>query len=172
VERTARYRMTTFGVRELEQSHRPWVKQLLETEWGGSTVVSRGRVHNAAQLPGYIALASDRPVGLATYRIDGDACELVTLNSLEEGSGIGSALVSAVKKVATSAGCRRLWLITTNDNMQALRFYQMRGFRLVALHRDALEKSRKLKPSIPLIGKDGIQLKDELELELDLQPLD
>jgi Acetyltransferase (GNAT) family len=64
------------------------------------------------------------------------------------------------------AGCRRVWLITTNDNLRALRFYQRRGFRLVAVHPDALARSRELKPSIPEIGLDGIPLRDELELEL------
>lgn len=160
--------MTTFEIQALENSYRPWVRQLLKAEWGGHIVISRGRVHDASQLPGFIALEGNRPLGLVTYRIDGDACELVTLNSLTHGIGIGSALVSEIKDIATSAGCRRLWLITTNDNTRALRFYQKNGFRLVALHRDALEESRKLKPSIPLIGTDGIQLRDELELEIGL----
>lgn len=172
VQETNREPMITFEIQVLENSCRPWVRQLLEAEWGGSIVVSRGRVHDASHLPGFIALDGNRPVGLVTYRIDGDACELVTLNSLVPGVGIGSALVSEVKDLATAAGCRRLWLITTNDNTQALRFYQKSGFRLVALHRDALEESRKLKPTIPLVGKDGIQLRDELELEIGLLRMD
>jgi DNA-3-methyladenine glycosylase I len=73
-----------------------------------------------------------------------------------------------VKKVARQSGCRRLWLVTTNDNLNALRFYQKRGFALVAVHRNALEISRKLKPEIPLIGADGIPLRDEIELEITL----
>ena len=77
-----------------------------------------------------------------------------------------SAEIEAVKEVACKAGCRRLWLITTNDNLNALRFYQKRGFALVAVHRNALEISRKFKPEIPLIGADGIPLRDEIELEM------
>jgi hypothetical protein len=50
--------------------------------------------------------------------------------------------------------------------MNALRFYQKRGFVLVAVHRNALEQSRKLKPEIPLIGDDEIPLRDEIELEM------
>ena len=160
--------MTTFEIRVLENSDRSWARQLLEAEWGGNIVVSRGRVHDASQLPGFIALDGTRPLGLVTYRIDADACELITLNSLTHGIGIGSALVSEVKEIARAAGCRRLWLITTNDNTRALRFYQKNSFRLVALHRDALEESRELKPSIPLVGLNGIQLRDELELEIAL----
>jgi N-acetylglutamate synthase-like GNAT family acetyltransferase len=105
-------------------------------------------------------------VGLVTYRLAEGECELVTINSQRPGAGIGSALLEAVKEAAQKGGCRRLWLITTNDNLEALRFYQLRGFALVAVHRNALEASRRLKPQIPKVGQHGIPLRDELELEL------
>lgn len=111
-------------------------------------------------------MRGNEPVGLATYHLDGDSCEIVTLDSLVEGRGIGSALVAEIEKAATAAGCRRLWLVTTNDNLAALRFYQKRGFVLVAVHPNALEQSRQLKPSIPTVGVDGIPLRDEIELEM------
>ena len=158
----------TFEIRDLAEVDRSWVKEFIEVEWGGSTVVSRGQVHNPSSLPGFIALDSDRPVGLVTFNIDDKSCELVTLNSFKEGMGIGAALVESVVVNAKEAGCHRLWLITTNDNTGALRFYQKTGFRLIAVHRDALEESRKLKPTIPLIGLDGIPIRDELELEIRL----
>ena len=79
--------------------------------------------------------------------------------------GVGTALLDAVRDAAVQAGCRRIWLITTNDNLRALGFYQKRGYRLVAVHRDALQRSRELKPSIPLVSPDGIPLRDEIELE-------
>ncbi len=88
------------------------------------------------------------------------------MNSLLEGRGIGSALVEAVIKVAVNASCKRIWLITTNDNLTALRFWQKRGFSLVAVHRNAIEESRRLKPEIPLKGEHGIPIKDEIELEM------
>lgn len=109
-----------------------------------------------------------KAVGLVTYRIDGYECEIVTLDSLVEGMGIGSALVGAVKAAAVSAKCNRIWLITTNDNLTALRFYQKRGFVLAAVYPNALEQSRKLKPEIPFVGRHGIQLRDEIELEMRL----
>jgi hypothetical protein len=63
-----------------------------------------------------------------------------------------------------------VWLVTTNDNTAAIRFYQRRGWDLVALHRDALDRSRELKPAIPRTGDDGIALRHELELERRLLP--
>ncbi len=62
-------------------------------------------------------------------------------------------------------GCRRLHVVTTNDNVDALRFYQKRGFVLCELRRDAITAGRRLKPTIPWLGTYGIPLRDELELE-------
>ena len=88
------------------------------------------------------------------------------MNSLKENIGIGSALLDAVKDAAKKQGCKLLWLITSNDNTHALKFYQKYGLKLVAVHRDAIAKSRRLKPEIPLTGKDGIEIRDEIELEM------
>jgi ribosomal protein S18 acetylase RimI-like enzyme len=156
---------TIVRIRPFEEADREWATELLAREWGDVTVVSRGRVHDPMRLPGFVAERDGEPVGLVTYYVDGDACELVTLNSLVPEMGIGSALLSTVKAAVSTAGCRRLWLITTNDNTPALRFYQRQGFRLAALHRDAVSESRALKPQIPLMGLDGIPIRDELELE-------
>jgi GNAT superfamily N-acetyltransferase len=155
-------------VRPLEPGDRDWVRAKLTELWD-EFVVSRGRVHDPSALPGFVAEEGGAPVGLATYRIEGADCEVVTINAFPKGGGAGTALLDAVAGAARNAGCRRVWLITTNDNLRALRFYQRRGFRLAALHRDALDRSRELKPSIPEVGLDGIPLRDELELELDLR---
>ena len=136
--------------------------------WGSPQVVSRGRVHTADALPGLIAEFEAQRVGLLTYQLEGDGCEVVSLNSLLEKRGVATALLEAVTEVAAQAGCRRVWLVTTNDNLPALRFYQKLGFRLVAVHRDAVEKSRELKPEIPFVGMDGIPIRDEVELALRL----
>ena len=77
------------------------------------------------------------------------------------------ALLDAVLDRASVAGAHRVWLVTTNDNVDALRFYQRRGMRLVRLWPDAVTQARKLlKPEIPLIGAEGIPIRDELELEI------
>ena len=158
--------MKTFRIRPSNETDRDWAARLLEEHWHSTKIVTRGRIHDADELAGFIAVQEDKPVGLVTYRIDGDECEIVTMDSLVEGVGIGSALLDAVRNTAASDQCKRLWLITTNDNVAALRFYQKRGFSLVAVHRNALEQSRRLKPEIPLVGVDGIPLRDEIELEL------
>lgn len=143
-----------------------WITTMMAEHWGSTRIVSRGRIHQADRLPAFIAELNGQSVGLLTYYINDDACEVVSLNSLVGGIGIGSALLKAVYRAAKASGCRRLWLITTNDNLKALRFYQKRGFALVTVHRGALSESRRLKPGIPEVGRGGIPLRDEIELEM------
>jgi GNAT superfamily N-acetyltransferase len=158
--------MSPVEIRPLHAADRAWVADFLREQWGSSLIVSRGKLYEGETLPGFAAFEAGRPIGLALYHLEGAACELVSLDSLVEGRGTGAALIEAVKEVARQAGCRRLWLITTNDNTHALRFYQKRGFVLAALHRNAIEHSRRLKPQIPLVGLDGIPIRDEIELEM------
>ena len=153
------------SVRALGPDDQTWVVEQLRAAWGVGGVVSRGRLIDPTTLPGVLAESGPDRVGLATYDVVGDACELVTINAFVDGLGVGGALVDAVADQARGLGCRRLWLITTNDNTRALRFYQRHEFRLVAVHTGAIADSRRLKPGISLIGNDGIPIRDELELE-------
>lgn len=152
-------------VRPLHDDDRSWVDELVRERWGAPTVVAHGRVYRPAELAGFVAVEGGETLGLATYELDGDACEVVTIDALVEGRGVGSALLEAVAEAARAAGCHRVWLITTNDNLRALAFYQKRGFELAALHRGAVDAARRLKPEISRIGAGGIPLRDELELE-------
>ena len=145
-----------------------WVETLLEDRWGSPIILSRGRVHQADGLPGYILWNKDMRMGLVTYHIDGRSCEIVTLDCLAEGKGIGTALIGALRDRAVDVGCDRLWVITTNDNLPALRLYQKQGFRLTALYPGAVEESRRLKPSIPLVGHADIPIRDEIQLGIRL----
>ena len=158
-------------ITELSDDDRKWVKERTELLFGGDFVVSRDEVHDPHRLPGFIATEGPERIGLLTYNIAGRDCEIVSIDSLCQFLGIGTLLLERVEEVARAAGCTRLWVITTNDNLAALGFYQRRGFILVALHRNALTASRRLKPEIPLVGASGIPLRDELELELPLRAM-
>ena len=136
--------------------------------WAGDLIVAHGEIYHPEGLEGFIALDGNRWVGLVTYKILGGECEIVSLDSLREGEGVGSSLIGEVVREANKAGCARVFLITTNDNLEALGFYQKRGFELVRVNRGAVNRSRQVKPAIPLIGMHGIPLRDELELEMTL----
>jgi len=159
----------TIEVRRRGPDDDGWVQDVLKKYWYSTRIISRGKIHEANRLPGFIAHASNMRVGLALYEIAGNECEIVSLNSFTELAGVGSQLIDAVKSVAANAQCRRVWLVITNDNSYALRFYQRKGFVLSALHLKAIQESRRLKPEIPIIGRDGIPIRDEIELEILLQ---
>ena len=156
-------------IRPLADADRDWVERLILQRWGDTVVVGRGKVWRPADLPGFGAFDDDRCVGLVTYEVDGDACEVVTIDALEEGQGTGTALLDAVVGAAREAECSRLQLLTTNNNLRALAFYQKRGFRLVGLVPGAIDEERRRKPSIPKIDSAGLPIRDELHLELRLR---
>ena len=141
----------------------------MKEAFGSTRVVSRGVLHDALSLPGLVAEEGSTPLGIALYRIVQDQCEVVVLLSTRPRQGIGSKLMQAMQDVATEAGCKRLWLITTNDNLGAIAFYQAIGMNLVAVHRGAIRESRKLKPEIPLFGSSGLPIEDEIEFEMELE---
>ncbi len=161
--------MSGIFIRPITAEDLDQVQGFLIREWGDIIQVRSGTILHPDQYPGFIAHDEHgKWIGLVTYEIRGDECEIISINSMHSGCGIGTALIEAARDAALQANCKRLWLITTNDNLRALRFYQKRGFRLAALHLNALEESRKLKPQIPLLGNDGIPLRDEIELTMSL----
>jgi ribosomal protein S18 acetylase RimI-like enzyme len=156
------------SVRPLEDGDRPWAVELLRERWGSEVVVTNGKARDASALEGFVAELEGEPVGLATYETRGAECELITLDSFQEGIGAGSALLAAVANAAWRQRCRKLSVVTTNDNVRALGFYQRRGFTIAALRKGAVEKSRRIKPEIPELGRYDIPIRDEIELALDL----
>lgn len=156
-------------LRPLRAEERDWLVERLRARWGTTTVVSRGIARDGALLPALVCSLDGELVGAATYAIEGEECELVSIETSRPGAGAGSALLDGVASAARASGCRRLLAVTTNDNLRALRFYQRRGLRLVALRPGAVEEARRtLKPEIPHRGEGGIPIRDELELELEL----
>jgi GNAT superfamily N-acetyltransferase len=138
------------------------------TERNAERVARLGALEDALAHPQLVADYADGTLaGVLTYVIRGDECEVLTLHAANRHRGTGTALIAAVEALARDAGCTRLWLFTTNANVDALRFYQRRGFRLAKLHAGAVDDARaRLKPGIPKLGDHGIPLRDELELEL------
>ena len=155
-----------FTIRRLTPKDLPRLNQFWTEHWGGTEMVVHGEVFQAGQLDGFVAEQNNEWIGLVTFYIKDTACEIMSLDSLQEDQGIGTNLVEEVIQEAHEAGCQRLFLTTTNDNLRALGFYQKRRFELVSIRRGAVNESRKIKPSIPLTGCHNIPIRDEIELEL------
>jgi len=156
-----------FALRPITESDRPFLRTFLREHWGDEAMVDRDRIFYPAEHRGFLAEDAGQVGGVITYRFENGDCEVTVLESLQPGQGIGGKLMKAVIAEAKQAGCHRLWLVTTNDNLNGLGFYQKRGLRLAALHRGAVDHARqKYKPEIPLIGENNIPIRDELELEM------
>jgi ribosomal protein S18 acetylase RimI-like enzyme len=162
----------TIDVQPLTEEDRPWAADIETESWGEPLAARLGELVDPTRLPGFVAFLDGERAGLVSYEVRGDECEVVTIRSLREGHGVGRALLTAVRDAAIEAGCRRLWLITTNNNLRALGLYQRWGMDIVAFHRHAVSDARsRLKPSIPDQDEKGIPIAHEFELELRLEDL-
>jgi ribosomal protein S18 acetylase RimI-like enzyme len=153
-------------IRPVDDGDRPMLAWLVAELWGSEVVAVHGSSLRPAELAGFIAERSHRVAGLLTYQLLGDMLEIVTINALDRHAGIGTLLIEAAADQARRLGCREIRLTTTNDNIDALRFYQRRGFRLAELRPGAVDRSRQHKPEIPRVGDYGIPLRDEIDLTL------
>ena len=153
-------------IRWIDPASRERINALIVRQWYTMQMVVHGESIDLGSADGYYACEGDEIVGLITYRTAGNEMEILSLDSFQEGRGIGTGLLETVVAEARETGIRRIMLVTTNDNLAALRFYQKRGFDMCRFCRNVLDQARKIKPEIPLTGMDGIPLKHEIELEM------
>ena len=154
-------------IRPIEPRDQAEVRAELHTHWHSNGIWSLGRLHQADQLPGFVAEVDGVFAGLLTLNMveGGWQCEVITLSSRSPAHGVGAALLAAAEEHARTQGCKRIYLTTTNDNAHAIRFYQRRGWRFSALYKGIVDRVRQIEPSYPLLGLDGIQIRDEIEFE-------
>lgn len=155
---------------EIQNADRPEIADFVERHWHSKMVMSRGRAFYPHEEDGFIERRDGQIVGLLTYRTDADGMEILTLNALLEGKGIGSSLILDAINKARERKCDRIWLTTTNDNLRAVGFYQRMGFRLVAVNLGVVDEARRIKPQIPELGERGVPIHDELVMELLIEP--
>jgi len=153
-------------IQRLDEKFRSAVDGYMRCLWGGPMCVTMGTLYDTSGLPGFAAVEEGALLGALLYRVAGGEMEVSALFSLVEGQGAGRKLLDAAAEEAKKRGLHRLWLVTTNDNTRAIRFYQRYGFRLKQVHIGAVNEARKLKPSIPLTGDDGIPVEHEFEFEI------
>lgn len=153
-----------FDIRAATPGDHEAIVALLRDRWGGETMIVHDTVYRPADLPAFVAVDGPDLVGLVTYEPGIDSWHVLSLDSLVPGHGSGSALLDRVEAAARAAGCPRITLVTTNDNLDAIRFYQRRGYQIASIDPGAVDRARRMKPSIPLIGCHGIPVRDELTL--------
>ena len=156
-------------IQRITPDNRTAVNAFIKENWFTTAMVLRGRVIDMTKTDGYFASEDKKIIGLVTYIFYRDVCEITSLDSLVENRCLGTRLLDMAIEAAREKSCRRVVLITTNDNIRAIRFYQKRGFDMARLYRNALDVSRRLKLEIPLIGEDSIPLRHEIEFEMELK---
>jgi len=152
-------------LRRVSDTDLPRLRQLRTDGWAGDTMIVHGEICRPEGPEGFVA---DDWAGVVTYLVRDRECKIISLNGLEPNRGIGSALIEAVVEDARGQACPRVFLSTTNEYSRALGFYQRRGFTLAAVRPGAINETRGRKPAIPLLGENGIPLRDEIELEMRL----
>ncbi|MDR0396556.1 MAG: GNAT family N-acetyltransferase [Oscillospiraceae bacterium] len=157
-----------FDIRPIDAESRPAVTAFIAEHWYGTDMLIRGEIIDMSMVDGYVLFEDGILTGLVTYIVRGDACEITSIDSMAEKRGVGTALINTVKDRAREMGCKRLQLMTMNDNLNAIGFYQKRGFDLVGINLWAMDREREQKPSIPLIGMNGIPIHHEIEFSMNL----
>jgi len=152
-------------IERISTETRNLVNQFFIDNWFSTDMSVRGEIIDGTKLDGFLLQEDSKIIGLVTYKFYENICEIISLDSKKENIGIGSALLKEAEKVATDNDCKKMRLITTNDNMRALQFYQKRGYCLTKLYPNAMDEVRKIKPSVPELGDNDIPLRDEIELE-------
>lgn len=133
--------------------------------WGDDEMVVSSGTYQLSDLPGFVAYDETEIIGVITYIIRNDQIEIISLDSFRENVGIGSQLLKKLEEISEEKEITNISVITTNDNLNALKFYQKRGYNITKVIPNAVEKARKQKPSIPLFAENGIPIRDEIVLE-------
>src|SRR5207249_1987122 len=155
-------------VRTMTAEDADWADRLLSGYQATRMTARLGELLDPLELPGLVAEVGGSPVGLLTYQVEGDQMEALTMHAQASGHGAGSALLAAAVVEARHAKARRLWLVTTNDNLSAIRFYLRRGMHVARVHEGAVDRDRQLKPEMARVnGENGIPMRDLVEFELD-----
>ncbi len=154
--------------KRISSTDRELVNAFIREHWYTTIMIIRGKEVDMTQTEGFYFAEGNDIIGLITYMVHDSILEITSLDSMRENQGIGSKLLEMVIQEAKKRKLHKIILITTNDNINAIRFYQKRGFDMAHLFHNALDISRKLKPDIPLIGENNIPLRHEIEFELSI----
>ena len=151
--------------KKLKEVNREEVNKFIKKNWYSTDMFVGGDIIDMTTIDGIVVYEEGKIVALETYRIKDKECEIISLDSLKEGQGIGTELINRVIQIAKDNLCKRVKVITTNDNIHAIEFYQKRGFDMFKLYHNAVNRARQMKPSIPLLGDNNIFINHEIEFQ-------
>jgi ribosomal protein S18 acetylase RimI-like enzyme len=145
------------------------LENIVRQNWGSNKIVSKGKLYEIPTLKGILIKNNNEIIGIGLYNITDNECEITLLETFIQNIGTGTKLIEKIMEIAKHNKCKRLWLVTSNDNINALKYYQKRGFLFKNIYINEMEKARKLKPEIPFIGENNIPIRDEIEFEIKIK---
>jgi len=153
-------------ITSINRTNRHVVNEVILNTYGSSIMQTKDKSHILNSLPGFIVIKNSQILGIALYDIAQKSYEIVAMTSFISNTGIGSMLLQKSIETAHHKECEKIWLVTTNDDLESLSFFQKRKFELVKIHRHSITRLREEseEETIPIIGNHGIPLKHELEL--------
>ena len=148
----------------IDVQNRKYANALIEKHFFSLEVVCRDEVIDMTLQDGFLCTQDGAYIGVITWQDRGDMLDVTALCTDVAGQGVGTRLLTKAKEAAVLQNKKGVTLITTNDNIRALYFYQTRGFWIKGIDIGAVGRARKIKPVIPLFGEHDIPLRDEIEL--------
>jgi hypothetical protein len=155
---------SAFEVRPM--ADRTALEDLLRLRWSDGTIFVRGRLLSPQDVEAFGAYLNNRLQGVVTWRVEDGTLYMLTMNNITDKRGVSTALLDKMLAVGREKGFPFMRALLTNDNWPGFRWYQRRGFRIVAVHPGVVDMMRAMKPSIPERGVEGIPMRDEIELEI------
>jgi len=133
-------------VRQVIDADRPWLRALIEQQWGIPVVTPMASYDAPETHDAVVAEIGGELSGAVTYVRDEDDWEIVTVIATVEGAGIGRAMLEEVRDFAQRSRAARLWLITTDDT-GAAPFYEHLGMTRTRTYENFVDVVRRVKPS-------------------------
>lgn len=139
----------------------PAARELVDRVWRerwGLSIVTIRRSYLPDDVEGLVWREAGRQQGLVTWAVEGAEAEIVSLDAFETGRRVGSRLMDTAEAELRRRGVATARLTTTNDNLRAFAFYVRRGYRLVRLDLEGVERVRAARPDSPppATGREGI----------------
>lgn len=159
--------MPEISIRVIKQEDATWIKPFIDEHWGGEPLVirdSKKYYPSSLSLNGIVAEREQHIVGILFYEITDQGCEIILLEVFHKFQGIGTALLKQLQEIAKHNNCHRIYVMTTNDSLDALRFYQRKGFTIYEIRVNAVAQARAIKPTIGLVGEYGMEFRYGMRL--------
>lgn len=160
--------MPNLDIVALADEDRSWANDLIMSRHAGDIIYTRGSATDSKLAEGFVAKRDGKAAGVLLYVLGWSDTQILTLEMEAPDDEVARALVERAVKLAKDEDSKAISVTLWNDNIDAMRYFQLAGFRLSSVKKGAVTDARRKNPAIPKVGKHSIPLLDEIELKLSL----